>query len=49
MFKVKGKVTKSLLYLGVVLALGVGFLLYYNHKTACPDVAVYVKCKNFFD
>lgn len=30
----------------LVLALVV-FLIVYSNKTACPGVAVYVKCKNF--
>lgn len=25
------------------------FLIAYSHKTACPGVAIYYKCKNFLD
>ena len=32
---------------GLLAVLGVAFLFYYSRKTACPNVAVYVKCKNF--
>lgn len=34
---------------GFVILLGVVLLLYYNHKTACPGVAIYYKCNNLFD
>lgn len=40
---------KIITTVGVVLVVGFAFLLYYEHKTACPDVAIYVKCENFLD
>lgn len=40
---------KIIMTVGVVLVVGFAFLLYYEHKTACPDVAIYVKCENFLD
>jgi hypothetical protein len=49
MQKVMKTSTKVITTLGIVVVIGFVFLLYYEHKTACPDVAVYVKCKNFFD
>lgn len=36
----------------IVMALvisGVIFLIAYSHKTACPGVSIYYKCKNFLD
>lgn len=40
---------KIIMTVGVVLVVGFAFLLYYEHKTACPNVAIYVKCENFLD
>lgn len=40
---------KIITTVGVVLVVGFAFLLYYEHKTACPDVAIYVKCENFLN
>lgn len=40
---------KVIMALGIVLIVGFAFLLYYEHKTACPDVAIYVKCENFLN
>lgn len=45
----KGKFYKVLNAIGIVLLLGLVFLLYYGHKTACPNVSVYYKCNNFWD
>lgn len=49
MQKVMKASTKIIMAIGLVLLIGFAFLLYYEHKTACPDVAIYVKCKNFLD
>ncbi|PUA26449.1 MAG: hypothetical protein B0W54_22075 [Cellvibrio sp. 79] len=40
---------KIIMIVGVVLVVGFAFLLYYEHKTACPNVAIYVKCENFLN
>ncbi len=45
----KGKFNQVLNVIGIVLLLGLVFLLYYGHKTACPNVEVYYKCNNFWD
>ncbi len=43
------KSVRMITVVGIVIAIGIVFLWYYGHKTACEDVAVYVKCENFFD
>lgn len=45
----KGKFNQVLNVIGIVLLLGLVFLLYYGHKTACPNVEVYYKCNNFWN
>jgi hypothetical protein len=34
---------------GFLLLVGLTLLLYYGHKTVCPNVAVFVKCNDFFN
>lgn len=45
----KGKFNQVLNVIGIVLLLGLVFLLYYGHKTACPNVEVYYKGNNFWN
>lgn len=45
----KNKIIRVLDVIGVVLLLGFIFMLYYGHKTACPNIEVYYKCNNFWD
>lgn len=32
----------------ILLMIAFLFFIDYGRKTSCPDVAVYVKCKNYF-
>jgi hypothetical protein len=44
------KIMKKIVgFVGCALLIGFIFLLYYGHKTACPNVEVYYKCNNFWD
>jgi hypothetical protein len=43
---VKGIFKKSVCVLVIGLIV---FVVAYSNKTACPGVAVYVKCKNFLE
>lgn len=33
----------------IVFAAFIWFIYDYSEETACPDTAIYVKCKNYFD
>jgi hypothetical protein len=43
------KAEKTLLAIAIVFVSIMAFLVYYDSKTACPNIAIYVKCNNFLE
>lgn len=46
--KKTNKLSKEIKAALIVIAIIAAGIMYYSHKTACPNVAVYVKCKSLF-
>jgi hypothetical protein len=43
------KLEKTLLIIAIIFVSFMAFLVYYDSKTACPNIAIYVKCNNFLE